>query len=88
MVHNFSPFALRFEDIGISFFGPEFGFRWYGLAYMMGFIAGYFLIYWLSKRQRAGIDANNLADFVSYVAIGILVGGRLGYCLFYSPDLF
>jgi len=88
MVHNLSPFLLRFEDIGINWFGPDFGIRWYGLAYMAGFVIGYLILNWLTPRQRAGLDQHNAGDFVSYVAIGILVGGRLGYCLFYSPDLF
>jgi len=80
MVHDFSPFLWRITgDIGI---------RWYGLSYMTGFICAYFLFIWLAQRQRMGLTAEMISDFVTYGAIGILAGGRLGYCVFYSPDLF
>ena len=79
MVHDFDPFALRISG--------DFGIRWYGLSYMMGFICAYLLIRWLSQKQRVGMTAQMVGDFVTYCAIGTLVGGRLGYVLFYSPDL-
>lgn len=80
MVHDFDPFALRIAG--------DFGVRWYGLSYMMGFICAYLLITWLVRRQRAGMTAQMVGDFITYAAIGTLVGGRLGYVLFYGPDLF
>jgi phosphatidylglycerol:prolipoprotein diacylglycerol transferase len=80
VVHDFDPFALRISG--------DFGIRWYGLSYMMGFICAYLLITWLVKRQRAGLTPMMVGDFVTYAAIGTLVGGRLGYCIFYGPDLF
>lgn len=80
MVHDFDPFALKFTS--------DFGVRWYGLSYMMGFICAYILITWLAKRQRAGLSAQMVGDFITYAAIGTLVGGRLGYVLFYGPELF
>ncbi|MFS4460833.1 prolipoprotein diacylglyceryl transferase [Bdellovibrio sp. HCB2-146] len=79
MVHDFDPFALRISG--------DFGIRWYGLSYMMGFICAYLLIRWLATKQRAGMTAQMVGDFVTYAAIGTLVGGRLGYVFFYSPDL-
>lgn len=78
-VHDLNPFAIQFSQ--------DFGVRWYGLSYMMGFICAYFLIRWLSIRQRAGLTPAMVGDFVTYVAIGTLVGGRLGYVIFYAPDL-
>ncbi len=80
MVHDFDPFALRISG--------DFGVRWYGLSYMVGFICAYLLIAWLARRQRAGLSPQMVGDFVTYAAIGTLVGGRLGYVLFYGPDLF
>ncbi|MES3037620.1 MAG: prolipoprotein diacylglyceryl transferase [Bdellovibrionota bacterium] len=80
MVHDFSPFLIQFSD--------TFGVRWYGLSYIMGFIAAYLLMVWLSHRQRTEMNSELVGDFITYIAIGTLVGGRLGYCLFYSPDLF
>lgn len=80
MVHDLDPFALRISG--------DFGVRWYGLSYMMGFICAYLLIKWLAQRQRSGLSAQMVGDFVTYAAIGTLVGGRLGYVIFYGPDLF
>ncbi|WP_413288504.1 prolipoprotein diacylglyceryl transferase [Bdellovibrio sp. HCB337] len=79
-VHDLNPFAIQFSE--------HFGIRWYGLSYMIGFICAYLLIRWLTSRQRAGLNPNMVGDFITYVAIGTLVGGRLGYVIFYSPDLF
>jgi phosphatidylglycerol:prolipoprotein diacylglycerol transferase len=80
VVHDFDPFALRISG--------DFGIRWYGLSYMMGFIFAYLLISWLVQRQRSGLHGQMVGDFITYGAIGTLVGGRLGYVLFYGPDLF
>ncbi|MBO9667388.1 MAG: prolipoprotein diacylglyceryl transferase [Bdellovibrio sp.] len=79
MVHDLDPFALRISG--------DFGVRWYGLSYMMGFICAYLMIKWLSQRQRSGLTPQMVGDFVTYAAIGTLVGGRLGYVFFYGPDL-
>ena len=79
-VHDLSPFAIRFTE--------HFGIRWYGLAYLSGFVTGYYAILLLAKRRGTLLKADQIADFITYVAIGVLGGGRLGYCLFYSPDLF
>lgn len=80
MVHSLSPFLIQFTE--------TFGIRWYGTAYLAGFLFAFFLISWLSERQNAGLSRALVGDFITTVAIGTLVGGRLGYALFYSPDLF
>lgn len=80
MVHNFDPFALQISG--------DFGVRWYGLSYMVGFICAYLIIKWLASRQRVGLTTQMVGDFITYGAIGTLVGGRLGYVVFYGPDLF
>lgn len=85
-VHDLSPFILKFPET--SLWGDQFGFRWYGFSYMLGFICAYQLIKWLAERQRAGLTANMIGDFITYAAIGVLAGGRLGYCIFYDPNLF
>jgi len=85
-VHDLSPFILKLPENAL--WGDQFGFRWYGFSYMLGFVCAYFLIKWLAERQRAGFTAAMVGDFITYGAIGVLVGGRLGYCLFYDPELF
>jgi phosphatidylglycerol---prolipoprotein diacylglyceryl transferase len=79
-LHAIDPFAIKFTE--------TFGIRWYGLAYLAGFVIGYWIIQALCRRGRLLIAADQIADFVFAVALGTIVGGRLGYCLFYSPDLF
>lgn len=79
-LHAINPFAIQFsESIGI---------RWYGLAYAAGFVLGYYIILALCKRGRLLISAEQVGDFVFWVAMGTIIGGRLGYCLFYNPELF
>lgn len=85
-VHDLSPFILKLPETAL--WGDQFGFRWYGFSYMLGFIFAYQLIIWLSGRQRGGLRAEMVGDFITYAAIGVLAGGRLGYCLFYDPNLF
>ncbi len=85
-VHDLSPFILKLPDMAL--WGDQFGFRWYGFSYLLGFICAYNLIVWLAGRQRAGLNPNMVGDFITYAAIGVLAGGRLGYCIFYDPSLF
>ena len=59
-------------------------FRWYGLMYIIGFIASYFIVLAGVKRQKIGWNQNDVADFVFNVALGIIIGGRTGYILFYN----
>ena len=64
------------------------GIRWYGLAYLAGFLGSYLIFIWFAQRGRIQLPAKKAGDFITWAAIGTLVGGRLGYCLFYSPELF
>ncbi|MBD9269676.1 MAG: prolipoprotein diacylglyceryl transferase [Akkermansia sp.] len=75
-IHDLNPVIWQITD--------SIALRWYGVAYLLGFIAGYFLLSWLSRRKLYPVPQDRLADFVTYVAIfGVLLGGRLGYVLFY-----
>ncbi len=86
LVHDLSPFIYRFPETQL--WGDQFGLRWYGFSYLLGFICAYHLIVWLVGRQRAGLTASMVGDFITYAAIGVLLGGRLGYCIFYDTELF
>lgn len=79
-LHAMSPYAVRFTE--------DYGVRWYGLAYLAGFVAGYFLIRWVIARGYSPLKEEQAGDFVFLVALGAVIGGRLGYCLFYAPELF
>lgn len=78
---TFSPFILRI--------GENFGVRWYGFAYVLAFICGYLLYKWLAKRGYSQMPPGNVGDFIMWAAIfGVMLGGRLGYVLFYKFDFY
>ncbi|MBU6181601.1 MAG: prolipoprotein diacylglyceryl transferase [Verrucomicrobia bacterium] len=80
-VHDLSPFALRF--------GEGFGIRWYGLAYVAAFLAGYGICLHLARRGFSDIAPGAIADFITGTALfGVVLGGRLGYMLFYDLENF
>lgn len=58
--------------------------RWYGLMYVGGFLAAYFLIQRQPRAKRLGLQGSMLQDLFLYLAIGLVVGARLGYVLFYQ----
>jgi len=58
--------------------------RWYGLMYVFGFVGGYFLVRWLAEKRKVELPKDALQEMISYLAIGVIVGGRLGYVLFYN----
>lgn len=75
-VHDLDPVAL-----------PIFGglaLRWYGLAYLMGFVAAFLLLRNLARRGLWVLAAEKTGDFIAAAALfGVFIGGRLGYILFY-----
>ena len=58
--------------------------RWYGIAYVLGFICAGLMIWRVAKRWRIRVDEDALFTIMLCVIIGIIVGGRLGYVLFYG----
>ena len=58
--------------------------RWYGLMYALSFIIGYQLICYLAQKRGAMLDSNGVEKLVFYLAGGVVLGGRLGYVLFYN----
>ncbi len=63
--------------------GP-FKLRWYGLMYVLGFVGCYFLIGRQNRARRLGLVGSQLQDLIFFLAIGLIVGARLGYVLFYQ----
>lgn len=67
----------------VLFYIGDRGVRWYGLLLALGFLAGYLVLYQVLKkegRNRVFID-----KFAIYIIVGVIVGLRLGHCLFYDP---
>ena len=58
--------------------------RWYGLMYVLGFVTAYFLIRRQDRAHRIGLQGAVLQDLIFYLAIGLLIGARLGYIFFYQ----
>lgn len=59
-------------------------FRWYGLMYIVGFICAYFIVLRGVKRRNLSLTADDVADLIFSLALGVILGGRLGYVLFYN----
>jgi phosphatidylglycerol:prolipoprotein diacylglycerol transferase len=80
-LHRIDPFIVEFPP------GSGMGLRWYGTAYLAGAIVGYLILHWMAKRGRAMIRPELTFDFCLNVLIGAFIGGRLGFCLLYQPEL-
>ncbi len=76
-VHHLNPFVIEF--------GHGWGVRWYGFAYLMGFFVGIALYRRLARQGYSDLTPDAVADFIVGGAIfGVLIGGRIGYMLFYD----
>jgi phosphatidylglycerol:prolipoprotein diacylglycerol transferase len=81
------------DPVAIHIWG-DFGIRWYALAYLAGILLGWRLCLRLAKRYasesniRADKEVSHFSDFIGYAAIGIILGGRLGYVLLYNFSLY
>jgi len=58
--------------------------RWYGLMYVLSFTIAYFLISHNAKRKNLPLKKDDIADLIFYLALGVILGGRIGYILFYN----
>ena len=80
LIHpQFDPVALSLGPIAV---------RWYGLMYLVGFAC-----FWLLGRRRTAepwrrITAEDLENMLFYGVFGVILGGRVGYCLFYQPEYY
>lgn len=67
--------------------GP-FSIRWYALAYVVGILLAWRYMVWLAARNPGGPAPRIVDEFVIWATLGVVLGGRLGYVLFYKPDHF
>ncbi|MFT3940738.1 prolipoprotein diacylglyceryl transferase [Rhodopseudomonas sp. BR0G17] len=80
-----------FDPVAVAI-GP-FAIRWYALAYIAGIVIGWLYARMLLQRQRlwggpSPISLEAFDDFILWITIGIILGGRTGYVLFYNLDFF
>ena len=73
-------FTNNFDPVAIQIFSLEI--RWYSLAYIMGILLGW--LYCKTKLIKDQHILNLFDDFITYLIVGIILGGRLGYALFYN----
>lgn len=62
--------------------------RWYALAYLAGFILGWRYAVYLARRDTRPPSGPEVDDFLTWAIIGVILGGRLGFVLFYNPAYF
>ena len=76
-VHDLSPFFFRF--------GESFGLRYYGLAYLLGFLGGGWLLHRYAITGRTTLRSEVISDLLFGLVAGVYIGGRVGYFLLYAP---
>ena len=67
--------------------GP-FSARWYGIAYILGFICAAFVIYKVGKHWKLKFDFDSICVILICAMVGVIIGGRLGYVLFYNFEMY
>jgi len=94
-MHALIPFPdISPEIFSISLFGMTFALRWYALAYIVGILAGWRMVLRAANTPRLWRDqtpvmtANQIEDLLTWVILGVILGGRMGYVLFYQPGFY
>ncbi len=82
-------FAIAFPPIDpvLVTIGP-LAIRWYALAYLAGFLFGWWQCLRLARENPTGPTPKDYDDFLTWAVIAVVAGGRIGYALFYQPDHF
>ena len=74
----------QFDPVALKLFGP-LAIRWYGLTYLIGFALIWLAArYVIKARACGGVSAQQFDDLLFYGILGVILGGRLGYVLFYK----
>jgi phosphatidylglycerol:prolipoprotein diacylglycerol transferase len=79
---------VHWESLGLSPVALQIGplaLRWYSLAYIVGILAGWWLLLKMVKRPGSPMTAKHVDDLISWCTVGVILGGRLGYVIFYNP---
>ena len=77
-------FINNFDPVAFSIFSLEF--RWYSMAYIFGILAGWIVakkFFIKNKELKKKFD-----DFITFLILGVIIGGRLGYVIFYNFDYY
>lgn len=79
-VHTPHPFLVQFSE--------SFGIRYYGLAYLLGFVAAGWLLHRYHRDGRSKLETALIFDLMTYLIAGVVIGGRLGYFVLYQSETF
>lgn len=80
LVHpQFDPIAFQIGPLAV---------RWYGLMYLVGFALFMLLGAWRARQPWRGMNRREVEDLLFFGVIGVILGGRLGFVLFYQPDYY
>lgn len=82
--------AIRFEDLGLNPIALNLGFftiKWYSLAYLAGILLGYWYLLKLVAQPGSPMARRHADDMIFYATLGIIIGGRLAYVIFYQPEI-
>jgi phosphatidylglycerol:prolipoprotein diacylglycerol transferase len=83
--------AIDFESLGVGPVALDLGFfqlRWYSLAYLAGILVGWWYCLKLLAKPGAPMARRHADDMVFYGTLGVILGGRIGYVLFYRPEFY
>lgn len=84
------PHYLHFSDLHLSPIALDLGFfkiRWYAVSYIVGILLAWGYVNKLVVQPNAPMAKRHTEDLVFYATLGIILGGRLGYALFYRPEM-
>ncbi len=76
---EFNTFAVQFGGFGI---------RWYAVAYLVGLLAGWYLLRREADHKQSPLHPQTVDVLINYVLFGVIIGGRLGYILFYNSGYY
>ncbi len=79
LYHSLNPVAFSIGPLEV---------RWYGLGYLAGFILGGLLMLRYARRWKLDLTADDVLNIVTGIALGCIIGGRLGYVLFYGAGYY
>jgi phosphatidylglycerol---prolipoprotein diacylglyceryl transferase len=85
-----APDFIRMSELGVGPVALEIGFfklRWYSLGYLFGIMLGYWWLLKLIAKPGSPMSRVHADDMILYATLGIILGGRLGYILFYQPSI-
>jgi len=83
--------GILWSDLGLDPIALSIGpldLRWYSLAYLAGIFLGYLYLLRMMRQPGAPMARRHADDLVFYAALGVILGGRLGYVLFYRPEFY